>query len=355
MRFTHITLENWRNFGHVDVPLQNHAYLIGPNASGKSNFLDVFRFLHDLATSGGGFQKAVLDRGGVPNIRNLAARRSPDVAVQVALGEDEQTAWVYRLAFAEGDQGLPVLTEETVWRGDGLILSRPDDDDMADPVRLRQTWLEQTFANREFRAIADFFGSVRYSHIVPQLVRDPDRYIRREADPYGGDFVEQIVATEKLTRELRLRSIQDILKILIAQFAGLKLRKDRQGVFHLYGHFQHWRTKRLSQREADLSDGTLCLIGLLWAMQDGTGPLLLDDPELSLDAQVVSTIPRLLRNARQQKGDPSRQSLVSTHSNILLEDGDITTDDVLVLYPSPEGTEVKIGSEVRADPDIVEA
>jgi hypothetical protein len=54
MRFSRIVLENWRNFKRVDVPLQSRAFLVGPNASGKSNFLDAFRFLHDVAASGGG-------------------------------------------------------------------------------------------------------------------------------------------------------------------------------------------------------------------------------------------------------------------------------------------------------------
>lgn len=37
-RFTHIYLENWRNFAKVDLDLQNRAFLVGLNASGKSNF-----------------------------------------------------------------------------------------------------------------------------------------------------------------------------------------------------------------------------------------------------------------------------------------------------------------------------
>lgn len=49
LRFGHLHLENWRNFIGVDVKLQERAFLIGPNAYGKSNFLDVFRFLNDLA------------------------------------------------------------------------------------------------------------------------------------------------------------------------------------------------------------------------------------------------------------------------------------------------------------------
>lgn len=39
LHFTTIDLENWRNFSRVETPLQRHCFLLGPNASGKSNFL----------------------------------------------------------------------------------------------------------------------------------------------------------------------------------------------------------------------------------------------------------------------------------------------------------------------------
>jgi len=48
LRFTHLSLENWRTFSQVAVALQGRAFLVGPNASGKSNFLDVFRFLQNI-------------------------------------------------------------------------------------------------------------------------------------------------------------------------------------------------------------------------------------------------------------------------------------------------------------------
>ncbi|TEU15991.1 MAG: chromosome segregation protein SMC, partial [Anaerolineales bacterium] len=54
MRFSRIKLENWRNFQEADVPLQNRVFLVGANASGKSNFLDAFRFLRDIVMPGGG-------------------------------------------------------------------------------------------------------------------------------------------------------------------------------------------------------------------------------------------------------------------------------------------------------------
>lgn len=81
MIVSHITLKNWRNFQSVDVDMGNRVFLVGPNASGKSNFLDVFRFLRDITNPGGGLQKAISDRGGIPKIRCLAARRESDVEI----------------------------------------------------------------------------------------------------------------------------------------------------------------------------------------------------------------------------------------------------------------------------------
>ena len=64
MMIAKLTLKNWRNFKKADVTLRDRVFVIGPNASGKSNLLDVFRFLRDIARSeGGGLQRAVKDRG----------------------------------------------------------------------------------------------------------------------------------------------------------------------------------------------------------------------------------------------------------------------------------------------------
>ena len=355
MRFSHIWLENWRNFGHVDVALQNRAFLVGPNASGKSNFLDAFRFLRDVVTSGSGFQKAVRDRGGISRVRNLAARRYPGVVVQVALQEGEEVAWRYRIGFAHDNQGQPVLKEEEVWRGDDLILARPNEEDRADEARLRQTYLEQTIANREFREIADFFATIHYYHIVPQLVRDPERSIGRRADPYGGDFLEQIAGTQKPTQEARLRRILAALKVAVPHLSELKLEKDERGISHLYGNYEHWRPKGAWQTEADFSDGTLRLMGLLWALLDGTGPLLLEEPELSLHSEIVRYIPQMMWRVQRGRKRGVRQIILSTHSSDLLRDGGIAADEVLLFIPSPEGSDVKVGADIDEVRQLLEA
>lgn len=348
MQFSRVRLENWRNFSQVNVDLQTRTFLVGANASGKSNFLDVFRFLRDLVTPGGGFQEAIIKRGGVSSIRNLAARHpSTDVAIDVDLAENNEIIWQYRLVFSQKRRDHPLLKEEKIWRGGELMLNRPDKDDQADEARLSQTHLEQTFANRKFRQITEFFESISYWHIVPQLVREPERYIGRQSDPYGGDFLEQIAQVNKRSQQARLRRIQRTLKIAIPQLSDLQLERDERGVPHLRGKYEHWRPTGAWQTESEFSDGTLRLIGLLWALQDGRGPLLLEEPELSLHPGVIRYVPQMLQNVQRQQKLAPRQVIVSTHSSELLTDEGIGADETLLFFPSKEGTTIKVGADIK--------
>ncbi len=349
MRFTHLKLENWRNFLAVDVPLQQRVFLVGPNAAGKSNILDAFRFLRDVADPQGGLQRAVVQvRQGVSQIRSLHARRYPNVAIEVDVGDEGGVSWNYRLELTQNNQRVPIVAREVVRSSGVLVRERPDDEDKADANRQTQTHLEQVNANRQFRALAEFFAQVRYLHLVPQLVREPDRSVGRSRDPYGGDFLEQLARTPKQTRESRLRRIQDALRVAVPQLKELRLERDDVGVPHLRGLYEHWRPNAGWQNEDQLSDGTLRLIGLLWVFLDGNAPLLLEEPELSLHSSVVQHIPQIIHRLGRRVG---RQTMLSTHSADLLADEGIAPDEVLVLQPSREGTSVTTASadhQVRA-------
>lgn len=353
MRFSRVALTNWRNFVQAEVSLQNRVFLVGPNASGKSNFLDVFRFLRDLVVPGGGFEQAVISRGGITKLRSLAARRDPAVGVDVSVQDDASDAlWRYEITFDQ-EQRRPRVKSERVWHNDKLLLDRPDDQDRDDPERLSQTHLEQTFANRPFRALAEFFASVSYFHLVPQVIRNPDRWQGDFNDPYGGDFLERIARTRKKTQEARLNRIVKALRVAVPQLEELRLDKDERGIPHLQGKYRHWRPQGAWQTEADFSDGTLRLIGLLWALLDEGGPLLLEEPELSLHPAVVQYIPqmirRILRDSRR-----TRQVILSTHSKDLLSEG-VAADEILLFIPQAEGTEVKAGGDIEQIRILLEA
>lgn len=338
-----LRVENWRNFTVAEVKLSRRVFLVGPNASGKSNFLDILRFLRDLVSVGGGFQEAVRRRGGVSRLRSLSARRYSDIGLVVTVSNEDGTdSWCYTIKYNQDNLRRPVLREEHISHKGQVLLSRPDEKDKEDPERLTQTYLEQVNVNRPFRALVDFFTSISYLHIVPQLIREPDRSVGRQHDPYGGDFLEQIARAPERTRQARLRRIQDALRLAVPQLNELQLYRDERGTPHLKGNYQHWRPRGAWLSEQDFSDGTLRLIGLLWVIQDGIGPLLLEEPELYLHPEVIRYIPQMFARVQRRTG---RQIIVSTHSADLLQDSGIGLDEVLLFFPQDEGTVIRRADE----------
>ncbi len=343
-KFEKIELCNWKNFQKVDVKLTKRVFLVGPNASGKSNFIDVFRFLYDIASVGGGFQHAVKKRGGVSSLRCLAARKAPDIVIHVVVSDERKKInSEYELHFSQDNLSRPVVKKERVVINGVEELSRPDEDDTKDPERLTQTYLEQVNVNQKFRNINDFFASIKYLHIVPQLVREPDRSVGRNNDPFGGDFLEQVAQAKEKTQRARLRKIKDALKVAVPQLAEIELSRDKKGAPHLRGKYEHWRPQGAWQTEEQFSDGTLRLMGLLWALMDGAGPLLLEEPELSLHPEVVRFIPQIFARIQRRSG---RQILVSSHSVDLLRDEGVGLDETLLLIPQTEGTSIRSADSI---------
>jgi predicted ATPase len=352
MLITRLKLKNWRNFRDVDVRLGPRGYLIGANASGKSNFLDVFRFLRTIAQSeGGGLQKALKDRGGLTKLRSLHAHKDPEVRIEIELSEsaaDSAPTWRYVLAFKSEGKGQQrvLITVESVYHRDEEVLLRPRPEDLSDPARLTQTHLEQINNNANFRELGDYFASTTYLHLVPQLLKHTDEISGRiiENDPFGQGFLQRIAKTQPRTRKARLDRIQKALEIAVPQFSELEFEQDSvTGSPHLKANFKHWRVHGSWQREDQFSDGTLRLLGLLWALQEGDGLLLLEEPELSLNDAITEHIPLIIdRVLRKRKS--SRQVLISTHSdNLIAEVGD--PQAVLLLAPSGNGSIIRTPDE----------
>lgn len=351
MKFQSLHLSNWKNFASVQVSFQDRLFLVGPNASGKSNFLDALRFLRDLAETGGGLQESVRRRGGIKAIRSLAARQETDIEIRVAVSDGpDAPLWEYTLAWNQDVQRRTVVTKECVTSSGRKILDRPNEEDRADRARLTQTYLEQVNANRDFRGLATFFASLRYLHIVPQLVREPDRSAGRTNDPFGGDFLEQIARTPQKTRRSRLRRIQEALRVAVPQLREIELWRDARGTPHLRGKYEHWRPQGAWQTEEQFSDGTLRLLGLLWVAMEGGGPLLLEEPELSLHPEIVRYLPSMFLRLQRRTG---RQIFISTHSPELLRDEGIGLDEVVLLIPGREGTEVKPLASLQEAHDLL--
>lgn len=354
MVITRVKLKNWKNFKEADIRLARTTYLIGPNASGKSNLLDLFRFLRDLCKpEGGGLQKAVKDRGGIRKLRCLHHRRDAEVRIEVHMADNfdpEAKTWVYALGFKGKDADRLLITEESVFVAGENVLMRPTPEEESDPDVLTQTHLEQTMANRKFREIVEYFTETTYLHLVPQLLKYSEAIggNRMEDDPFGQGFLERVARCPARTREARLKRIAAALRVAVPHFSELRFKQDDLGHPHLEALYEHHRPNAGWQREDQFSDGSLRLLALLWSLQDGKGTLLMEEPELSLHQAVVEQIPAMIAAIRHRiKTARHRQILITTHSGHLLGNLGIDQNGVVILVPGDEGTHVRGISEAE--------
>lgn len=349
MLVSRVHLSNWKNFRSCDVDLSGRTFIVGANASGKSNFLDVFRFLHDITKVGGGLQMAVASRGGMRKVMCLAARQDAAVEIGIVFREsvDSPVAWTYNLAFnsVENDDlknKEVCVVKEFVQRGDEVILSRTSDSG-EDVESLTYTYLEQGASNLKFRELKNFFEDIEYLNLIPQLLRESSLVPAMVAEDYfGRDFLQRLSRLDHETSGAYLKTISEVLRQKVPQLDELNLAYDENGLPHIEMKCRHLRGDDNRQREDQLSDGTLRLIGVLFAVLDSKGMVLLEEPETNLQSSVVSRLPQYISKLMRTKNHKA-QVLITTHS---YEIQGIGSDEVVVLMPSAEGTKVTNASSL---------
>lgn len=350
MYISRIKLVNWKNFQLCDISLPLRAFVIGANATGKSNFLDAFRFLRDIVKQGGGLQSAVEERGGVKKIRCLSARTHNNVRIEVFLAEEtlKDDIWHYIIEFKNVGGGIvknqAMIVHESLYNiiNKKFAFQRsPKDEENAE--QLLYTYIEQPMATENLSEVRDAFRSMEYLNVIPELVRSADSYVLSSGkeDYFGRNFLRRMATLNGNTRNKYLRLINDVLKVAVPQIENLTFEKDEKGVPHIVAKYKHWRALGARQDEKVFSDGTLRLIGFLFALLDGNGVILLEEPETNLHLGIVKQIPEFIAHIQQEK---PRQVIITTHSYEILSNEGISSDEIIVLSPGIEGTEVYVGT-----------
>jgi predicted ATPase len=130
MGITRLKVSNFKSFDELDLELRPLNVVVGANAAGKSNFLEVFRFLRDLAESG--LENAISLQGGIGYLANRKIGSTRPTSVEVTsqfaamAGLPHWSGWAngatwetielevtYSLGLqAGGPQGFEIIREE---------------------------------------------------------------------------------------------------------------------------------------------------------------------------------------------------------------------------------------------------
>jgi len=94
MAITNLTVSNFKSFKHLDLNLGRFNVVIGANASGKSNFVEIFRFLRTLEQNN--LEDAISLHGGTESILNKKLGFTEPLRMRAT--SDREMPWIISLA-----------------------------------------------------------------------------------------------------------------------------------------------------------------------------------------------------------------------------------------------------------------
>lgn len=91
MFFTKMIIKNFKSIASAEIDFAKFTILVGANASGKSNLINVFKFLSNIATEG--IENAVALQGGIPYLTNMSLPKGSPIEISFSLDMSNE-GWI---------------------------------------------------------------------------------------------------------------------------------------------------------------------------------------------------------------------------------------------------------------------
>jgi predicted ATPase len=351
-----VRAKNFKSIAACDVRLGPLTYLVGPNGTGKSNFLDILHFVKDALA--GSLENALHLRGGLSEVRRRSGGHPTHFGVRLDFCLPDKRLGYY--AFNVGARpagGFEVQKEELRIGecGDGPSymvdrgIARAHSEDVfpvSTPDRLA---LVNAAGLPAFRPIYDALVSMGFYNLNPRVIRD----LQKPQDgvslkPLGENissvlaYMERYAPGNKAQVEeylgLVVPSVHGVQRVGVGHMETLEFRQDTAGSKH------PWRFNANS-----MSDGTLRALGILVALfQGGEGaqPALvgIEEPEVALHPAAAAVVRDALSRASSRC-----QVIVTSHSPELLDDKSVDVDSLLAVSADDGATLIAPLDEASRD------
>ena len=141
MAIKRITISNFKSFDKLDIELGKFNILIGANASGKSNFLQIFAFLRDITNHG--LDNAISMQGGIAYLRNINIGSSENFSLEVVSDQEYsgilakgkgkeligikvyETNYTFTMKFKKKGLGFEIVEDKLIQKGEFVIIKLP--------------------------------------------------------------------------------------------------------------------------------------------------------------------------------------------------------------------------------------
>jgi predicted ATPase len=376
-----IEVRNFKSFDHLDIELGNFNLVIGANASGKSNFVQIFRFLRDIASrplidaislSGGDyflnrnigtsqnfFLKIIIDHGTIPHII-LREFIKPVKKGQIGKVEEE---YKFSLKFTE-KQEFEVTEEEFTLR---LLVMEAHQDSTMEAVEVKHIRQE----NKIIRQINKPEGIeiVEEEELIPVILEREDITLKELYLLRGLLFISLFALWDRLwlgigiydfdprvlKRPVPLDEVstlkEDGSNLPLAIREILKDDKQREKFLRLVRYALPFvseidvarffdQSMLLTLKEAYLkeplpgfiiSDGTANILALILALYFNLKDIIIiEEPERNIHPALIGKIVEMMKDASQNK-----QIIATTHNPELVKHAG--SEHLLLVYRDKNG------------------
>jgi predicted ATPase len=332
----YITVKGFKSIASIEkLPLRPINVLIGSNGSGKSNFIGIFAFLHEIRE--GHLRDYVVKAGGAEKILHFGSKITKNIRIELSF-KDEVNQYELVLSPTQ-DNGL-YPSREVVSYWDKSSYTHP----LKDILSPREQNREASISAPKHTGIASWvrsrLGSWRIYHVHDTSSSSPmrktanvndNRFLRPDGSNLAA-FLYFLQQRHESSYSLIRRTIQRVAPFFDDfRLAPLNLKPDDIQL--------EWKHKNSDQYfdASSLSDGTLRFITLatLFLQPDDCLPsvILVDEPELGLHPYAISMLASLIQHASTKT-----QVIISTQSSLLLDH--FKPEDVLVANRVEAGTQI---------------
>lgn len=353
-----LEVENFRSLRKVSVPLRALNVLVGPNAAGKTNLLEVFRFLADLI--GTDLQPALDLRGGFDEIVFRGGERPPNF-IRIGLkatwttnsspnAPDEYSLRITRLGSGRAlGRRESFQFKRTQGRGRRITITgqKVHVVDTGRDAGERQLGisalssglstlprLSDDQGGTEVATVAQRLASFRVFDVRVDAARLPSRFPRRGHEALADDaanlagFLRSLRGRDEASWQL----LVDDAKEVLPQLDGIDFEYP-SGAAREVVVVLHERGLRRPTQLADASYGTIRLLGLLALLYDPDPPALtcVEEIDHGLHPQALELLVERLREASERT-----QFLIATHSSALADR--LAPDELIVCERRVDGS-----------------
>lgn len=352
---TELRIKNYRSFAEETVHLERLTVLVGRNAAGKSNLVDVVRFVRDALQSG--LDIAISKRGGMSALRRWSAKGRP-YDVEVALKLDLNSYSInYSFTLGSATRGDYQIKEElcTFQQEDRVIDSFEikKGEWRTGPEEIRKTATQARALTLplltglpRFEQLYEFLTQMSFYAIMPDMLREP----QKPTNPYP--LQENAANVASVLRELKQKdkeSARELESSLRRMIDDIQSYQVRQVGGYLVTRLRHTSEEEDRAPNFELfqeSDGTLRILGILAAFYQSPPRsfIALEEPELTIHPGALVLLWEELVSVSRKN-----QILITTHSPDLL---DMCDADMLRVVDKEAGI-TKIGDVDAAQKGII--